>query len=81
MRQDGRIGTPLPRRMRVMTTQPVMTVEELAKSLRHGRLPTEDDVTILWDGRRIDSKEAVLQWLAELDAGRAEESAAERDCG
>jgi hypothetical protein len=67
--------------MRVMTTQPVMTVEELAESLHHGRPPTEDDVTILWDGRRIDSKEAALHWLAELDAERAEESAAERDCG
>ncbi len=67
--------------MRFMATQPVKTVEQLAESLRHGRPPTEDDVTILWDGRRIDSKEAAVQWLAELDAERAEAAAAQRDCG
>lgn len=59
-----------------MAAQPVMTVEELAEALRHASPPTEDDVTILWDGRRIDSREAVMQWLAEIDAKRAEEAAA-----
>lgn len=67
--------------MWVMAAQPVMTVEQLAESLRHGRSPTADDVTVLWDGRRIDSKEAALQWLAELEAERAAEAAAGRDCG
>ena len=32
---------------------------------------TPDDVSITRDGRRLDSKEAVLAWLAEVDADRA----------
>ncbi|MGH9082968.1 MAG: hypothetical protein ACRDY3_01405 [Acidimicrobiales bacterium] len=59
-----------------MTAQPVMTVEELAEGLRNAPPPTEDDVTILWDGRRLDSREAVMEWLAEVEAKRAEEAAA-----
>ena len=59
-----------------MAAQPVMTVEELAEALRHAPPPTDDDVTILWDGRRLDSKEAVMEWLAEVDAKRAHEAAA-----
>ena len=47
--------------------------------MRHAAPPTEDDVTILWDGRRLDSKEAVMEWLAEVDAKRAEEAAAAGD--
>ena len=62
-----------------MAAQPVMTVEELAEALRHAPPPTEDDVSILWDGRRLDSKEAVMQWLAELDAERAKDAAAASD--
>lgn len=46
--------------------QPVRTGEELAEALRHASPPTADDVTILWDGRRIDSREAALAWLAEV---------------
>jgi hypothetical protein len=30
--------------------------------------PTPDDVSITTDGRRLDSKEAVLRFFAELDA-------------
>jgi hypothetical protein len=37
---------------------------------------TPDDVTILWDGRRLDSREAVMEWLAEVETKRAEEAAA-----
>ena len=33
--------------------------------------PPDDDVTILCDGRRIDSREAALAWLEELAAERA----------
>jgi len=36
-----------------------------------GRLPTPDDVTITLDGRRIDSKEKAIAWLAEIEADRA----------
>lgn len=33
--------------------------------------PTADDVTVLFDGRRLDSKEQVLRWLAEIESDRA----------
>jgi hypothetical protein len=33
--------------------------------------PTPDDVSITRDGRRLDSKEAVEAWLAEVEAERA----------
>lgn len=62
--------------LRPMAAQPVMTVEELAEALRNAPPPSEDDVTILWDGRRLDSREAVMEWLAEVEAKRAEEAAA-----
>jgi hypothetical protein len=57
-----------------MAAQPVMTADELVERVRHAGPPTEDDVTILWDGRRLDSREAALEWLAEVAAKRAEEA-------
>ncbi|HEY5245157.1 MAG TPA: hypothetical protein VIJ60_05770 [Acidimicrobiales bacterium] len=60
-----------------MAAQPVMTAEEWFEGMPHAAPPTEDDVTILWDGRRLDSREAVMEWLAEVEAKRAEEAAAD----
>jgi hypothetical protein len=57
-----------------MAAKPVMTAEELFERVRHAPPPTDDDVTILWDGRRLDSREKVLEWLAEVEAKRAEEA-------
>jgi hypothetical protein len=62
-----------------MAAQPVMTAEEWFQGMRHAEPPTDDDVTILWDGRRLDSREAVMEWLAEVEAKRAEEAAAAAD--
>jgi hypothetical protein len=59
-----------------MAAQPVLTAEELIERVRHAAPPTPDDVTILWDGRRLDSREAVMEWLAEVEARRSEEAAA-----
>jgi hypothetical protein len=53
-----------------------LTAEELAEALRHAAPPSPDDVTILEDGRRIDSREAALAWLEELAAERARRHAA-----
>jgi hypothetical protein len=53
-----------------------MTAEEWFEGMRHARPPTPDDVTILWDGRRLASREAVMDWLAEVEAKRAEEATA-----
>jgi hypothetical protein len=53
-----------------MAAQPVMTAEELAEAMQHAPPPSEDDVTILPDGRRIDSRESAVAWLAELASDR-----------
>ena len=37
--------------------------------------PTEDDVTVLLDGRRLDSRESIEAWLTEVDAIRVREAA------
>ena len=58
-----------------MAAEPVMSAEELFERVRHAPPPTDDDVTILWDGRRLDSKDKVLEWLAEIEAVRAEAAA------
>ncbi len=47
------------------------TFEQLAESHRRALPPTPDDVTVLFDGRRLDSKEKVLAWLAEIDSDQA----------
>jgi hypothetical protein len=49
---------------------PVLTFEKLADALRSAPSPTADDASITWDGRRLDSKEKVLRFLAELRAAR-----------
>jgi hypothetical protein len=60
----------------LMAAKPVMTAEEWLEGMRNAQPPTPDDVTILWDGRRLDSREAVMEWLAEVEVKRAEEAAA-----
>lgn len=50
----------------VMAAQLVMTGDEWAERMRHARPPTSDDVPITSDGRRLDSPEAVREWLAGL---------------
>jgi hypothetical protein len=64
-----------------IAAQPVMTAEEWFEGMRHARPSTADDVTILWDGRRLDSREAVMEWLAEVEAKRAGEVGVVADAG
>jgi hypothetical protein len=54
-----------------MAAQPVMSAEELVDRMRHASPPTNDDVPITFDGRRLDSPEAIQEWLADLAARRA----------
>lgn len=54
------------------------TVEEWESSLRDAPSPTTDDVTVTADGRRLDSKEKVLDWLADLGALRCAEAEGRR---
>lgn len=49
---------------------PVLTFEELADAVRDAPPPTRDDASLTWDGRRLDSREKVLSFLAELDDAR-----------
>lgn len=57
----------------------MITAEEWFERMRDAAPPTDDDVTMLWDGRRLDSREKVLEWLAEVDEKRREESTARAD--
>jgi hypothetical protein len=51
------------------------SAEEVIERMNHAAPLTPGDVTVLWDGRRLDSREAVMEWLAEVDAQRAEKAA------
>lgn len=46
----------------------LITLEEMQAGLKNAPPPTTDDVSITLDGRRLDSKEAVLAWLADVEA-------------
>jgi hypothetical protein len=73
-------GRQLPNRRRrearcqryaVGVREPVASVEEPNERVRaYGRTRTADDVSITRDGRRLDSKEAMLAFLAELKQER-----------
>jgi hypothetical protein len=54
----------------------VLTRKEFNEMLRDAPPPTTDDVSITNDGRRLDSKEAVLEYFAQLDTELAAETAA-----
>jgi hypothetical protein len=50
----------------------VMTGEQWAASVAtNSRPPTSDDVSITLDGRRLDTKEKVLAFLAEIEVERS----------
>jgi hypothetical protein len=55
--------------------QRAKTVVEWAERMSSAAPPTEDDVTVLLDGRRLDSRESVEAWLTEVDAIRLLEAA------
>ena len=46
-----------------------------AELLRDAKPPTDDDVSLTTDGRRLDTAEAVVHFFDELRAERAAESA------
>lgn len=46
----------------------VLTADEFNEMLRDAPPPTPDDVSITADGRRLDTKEAVIAFFAELEA-------------
>lgn len=48
-----------------------ITLEEMQAGLKDAPPPTADDVSVTLDGRRLDSKEAVLAWLADVEADLA----------
>jgi hypothetical protein len=45
-----------------------ITIEEMQAALDDAEPRTPDEVSITLDGRRLDSKEAVLEWWAEVEA-------------
>ena len=48
-----------------------LSSEEFIARVRAGAPSTADDVSITRDGRRLETKEAVLAFLAEVEADRA----------
>jgi hypothetical protein len=44
--------------------------DEFVSRVRRGGRATNDDVSVTRDGRRLDSREAVVAWLAEVEAER-----------
>lgn len=55
----------------------VLTWEEWGE-MTHGLLgPTDDDVSITSDGRRLDTAQKVINFFAELDAEQEARSAAD----
>ena len=58
-----------------MIAQRAKTIVEWAERMRSAGPPTEDDVTVLDDGRRLDSRESVEAWLREVEAIRVLEAA------
>lgn len=53
------------------TTPAQVTLEDLQATLDQAPPRTHDDVTITSDGRRLDSKDAVLAWCADVEADLA----------
>jgi len=54
------------------------TVIEWAERMRSAAPPTDDDVSVLLDGRRLDSRESVELWLAEVATIRGHEGRTHR---
>jgi hypothetical protein len=48
-----------------------LTGEEFVARVRVAAPSTADDVSILRNGRRLDSKDAVVAWLAKVETDRA----------
>jgi len=55
--------------------------DEFVARVRAAAPSTPDDVSITRDGRRLDSKQAVLAWLAAVEADRAAGRCVEFDDG
>lgn len=52
-----------------MSAEPVLTFKEWVASMnRRTRPPTDTDVTVTWDGQRLDTKEKALAFLNRLNA-------------
>ena len=49
----------------------VFTWEEFNELFRDALPPTDDDVSITKDGRRLDTKDKVIEFFAELEAERS----------
>jgi len=58
-----------------VVAQRAKTIVEWAERMRSAGPPTEDDVTVLLDGRRLNSRETVEAWLKEVEAIRVLEGA------
>ena len=53
-----------------MVAERANTLVEWAERMRLADPPTQDDVSRLFDGRQLDSKDAIEEWLREVEALR-----------
>ncbi len=53
--------------------------DEFVARLRRAAPSTNDDVSVTIDGRRLENKEALLAWPAEVEADRAAGRSADFD--
>jgi hypothetical protein len=56
-----------------------LSAEEFTERVGKAAPATVDDVSITRDGRRLDSKQAVLAWVAEVEAEQSAGRFAELD--
>ena len=74
MWRSSRDALEIPVGWREMRSQPVVSLEQLAAVMRDAPARA-DDASVTRDGRRLDSREKVLAFLAELEEERARERA------
>jgi hypothetical protein len=55
-----------------MPSVPSIDVEAWLERLSQAGPPSADDQSLTWDGRRLNSKEKVLDFLEELELARSE---------
>jgi hypothetical protein len=60
-----------------MTVGPSLNVQQWFDGMDASGPATDDDVSILWDGTKINSREAALKWLAEVEVTRGRLAAVE----
>ena len=68
--------TSIPLYNEVMVVERANTLVQWAERMHLADPPTQDDVSSLVDGRQLDSKDAVEEWIREVESLRMVEVSA-----